>query len=158
MRNEFFDKFIIEVKKQSRKGTNVRPAADFMLIAVPIWLILTRSKNLKHSIETWDARRNTRAAGFTHVVRYRRPGRRRRRRFSTGPRTARPGVGCSSSVCVRLASLSPDARCGPSGSGRAGPRIVGCSPDKSMLLISSSQEKQTAIKPRASRDREFLYE
>ena len=70
MRNEFFDKFIIEVKKQSRKGTNVRPAADFMLIAVPIWLILTRSKNLKHSIETWDARRNTRAAGFTHVVRY----------------------------------------------------------------------------------------
>ena len=44
------------------------------------------------------------------------------------------------------------ARDGP----RAGTRIVGCSPDKPMLLISSSHEKQTAIKLRASRDREFL--
>ena len=40
--------------------------------------------------------------------------------------------------------------------GRAGTRIVGCSPDKPMLLISSSHEKQTAIKPIASRDREFF--
>ena len=48
------------------------------------------------------------------------------------------------------------ARYGPSGSGRAGTRSVGCSPDKPMLLISSSHEKQTAIKQRASRDREFL--
>ena len=52
-------------------------------------------------------------------------------------------------------------RYGPSGSGRAVPRIVGCSPDKPMLLISSSHEKQAAIKPRASREsreREFLYQ
>ena len=51
-------------------------------------------------------------------------------------------------------------RYGPSGSGRAGPRIVGCSPDKPgpMLLISSSHEKRrTAIKPKASRDREFFF-
>ena len=48
-------------------------------------------------------------------------------------------------------------RYGPSGSGRAGTRSVGsrCSPDKPMLLISSSHEKQTAIRPKASRDREF---
>ena len=120
MRNECFDKFI-EVKKQSRKGTNVRlswPAADFMLdrcanmahllIVIYSDIILTRSKNLKHSIETWDARRNIRAAGFTHVVRYGRTsalGSAETPRFSTGPRTARPGVGCSSSVCVSLASL-----------------------------------------------------
>ena len=39
----------------------------------------------------------------------------------------------------------------PSGSGRAGTRSVGCNPDKAML----SHEKQTAIKPRASRDRVF---
>ena len=31
-------------------------------------------------------------------------------------------------------------RYGPSGLGRAGTRIVGCSPDKPMLLISSSHE------------------
>ena len=39
-------------------------------------------------------------------------------------RSARPGVGCSSSGCASLASLKPDARSsyGPSGSGRAGPR------------------------------------
>ena len=49
----------------------------------------------------------------------------------------------------------PAYRYGPSGSGRAGTRSVGCSPDKPMLLISSSHEKQTAIKPKASRDREF---
>ena len=40
-------------------------------------------------------------------------------------------------------------------------RTVRCSPDKPMLhhvlLISSSHEKQTAIKPRAERDREFFY-
>ena len=47
-------------------------------------------------------------------------------------------------------------RYGASGSGRAGTRIVGCSSDKPMLLISSEHEKQTAVKPRASRDREFL--
>ena len=47
-------------------------------------------------------------------------------------------------------------RYGPSGSRRAGARSVGCSPVKPMLLISSSHEKQTAVKPRASRDREFL--
>ena len=46
-------------------------------------------------------------------------------------------------------------RYGPSGSGRAGTRSVGRSPDKPMLWISSSHEKQTAIKPRASRDGEF---
>ena len=34
-------------------------------------------------------------------------------------------------------------RYGPSGSGRAGTRSVGCSPDKPMLLISSAHEKQT---------------
>ena len=34
-------------------------------------------------------------------------------------------------------------------------RIVKCSPDKQMLFISSSHEKQTAIKTRASRNREF---
>ena len=41
--------------------------------------------------------------------------------------------------------------------GRAVTGIVGCSPDKPgpMLLISSWHEKQTATKPRASRDREF---
>ena len=44
----------------------------------------------------------------------RRSGRWRRPRFSTGPRTARPGVGCSSGVCVSRASLSPDARYGRS--------------------------------------------
>ena len=48
---------------------------------------------------------------------------------------------------------------GPSGSRRVETRIVGCSLDKPMLLISWSHEKQTAIminlKPRASRDREF---
>ena len=41
-----------------------------LLIVIYSDIILTRSKNLKHSIETWDARRNIRAAGFTHVVRY----------------------------------------------------------------------------------------
>ena len=38
-----------------------------------------------------------------------------------------------------------------------GTRSVGCSPDKPMLLIISSHEKQTAIKPRASRERERVY-
>ena len=40
---------------------------------------------------------------------------------------------------------------------RGGPGLgsIGCSQDKPMLLISSSQEKRVAIKPRASRDREF---
>ena len=32
-----------------------------------------------------------------------------------------------------------------------------CSPDKPMMLISSSHEKQTAIKPRASRETESFY-
>ena len=43
------------------------------------------------------------------------------------------------------------------GLAQGGPGLgsVRCSPDKPMLLISSSHEKQTAIKPRASRDREF---
>ena len=48
-------------------------------------------------------------------------------------------------------------RYGPSGSGRAVPRIVGCNPDKPMLLISSSHEKQAAIKPRVSRETESFY-
>ena len=57
--------------------------------------------------------RRTLAAGFAHVAHRpgaqraarRRSGRRRRPSgFSTGPRTARPGVGCSSSVCVSLGS------------------------------------------------------
>ena len=46
----------------------------------------------------------------------------------------------------------------PSGSGRPGPGLaasVGCSQDKPMLLISSSHEKRTAVKLRASRNREF---
>ena len=42
---------------------------------------------------------------------------------------------------------------------RGGPGLgsVRCSPDKPMLLISSSHEKRTAIKPRASRDREPVF-
>ena len=56
---------------------------------------------------------------------------------------------------VRLKRID---RSGPSGSGRAGTRIVRCSPDKPMQWITLPHEKQTAIKPRASRDREFLYE
>ena len=39
--------------------------------------------------------------------------------------------------------------------GRAGTWIFVCSPDKPMLLISSSHEKQPAIKPIASRDKAF---
>ena len=59
-----------------------------------------------------------------------------------------------------MVARSIAGRYGPSGSGRARTRIVGCSPDKRMLLISSSHdsEKQTAIKPRAraSCDRVFI--
>ena len=41
---------------------------------------------------------------------------------------------------------------------RDGPGLgsVGCSPDKPVLLISSSHEKQMATRPRACRDREFF--
>ena len=42
-------------------------------------------------------------------------------------------------------SMSATVRYGPSGSGRAGTRIVVWGTDKPMLLISSSHEKQTAI-------------
>ena len=66
----------------------------------------------------------------------------------------------SQASMTRRSSVDSDLDCvrnGPSGSGRAGTRTVTrCrSPDKPMLLISSSHEKQTAIKPRASRDRKF---
>ena len=60
--------------------------------------------------------------------------------------------------CLGASGPGPSQRYGPSGSGQAGTRIVRCSPNKPMLLISSSHEKQTAIKQRASRDREFLYQ
>ena len=52
-------------------------------------------------------------------------------------------------VAITAAMMMRQTSCyGPSGSGPAGTRSVGCSPDKPMLLISSSHEKQTAIKPR----------
>ena len=38
-------------------------------------------------------------------------------------------------AAVAVANRDPAVRYGPYGSGRAGPRIVGCSPDKPMLLI-----------------------
>ena len=53
---------------------------------------------------------------------------------------------------MALTVTSTMVRYGPSGSWRAGTRIVRCSPDKPTLLISSLHEKQTAIKPRASRE------
>ena len=75
---------------------------------------------------------------------------------STGQATAGfKFVGRCSGVVVCRHWHARAGRYWPSCSGRAGTRIVECSPDKPMLLISSSHEKQTAIKPRASRDREF---
>ena len=63
----------------------------------------------------------------------------------------------SSAAYARKAAvlLPVPVRYGPSGSRRAATRSVGCSPDKPMLLINSSHEKQTAKKPTASRDREL---
>ena len=98
--------------------------------------------------------RSTRAAGFTHVVRY---GRTSALGSAETPllldgTSSRLGRALGAPPAGALAWL-PFSRTPVMG--LPGTQIVGCSPDKPMLLISSSHEKQTAIKPRASRDREF---
>ena len=68
----------------------------------------------------------------------------------------------SQAQLVRTRQCKSDEICsrddGASGPGRAETRIVGCNPDTLMLLISKSHEKQTAKKPRASPDKEVLYQ